>query len=94
MYPCATTKENHMSTSDRVCPKHGDIGALPIHNNCPQCGAQLAMKGTLHVAGESIVHGAAVGFGVGLGLQAAEGIGNAVEGVGNAIGELLSGLSD
>ncbi len=67
-----------MSTSDRECPKHGDIGALPSHNNCPQCGAQLIMKSTLRVAGENVIHGAAVGLGVGLGLEAAEGIGDAL----------------
>ena len=76
-----------MSTSDRVCPTHGDIGALPGYNNCPRCGAQLVMKATFRAASENIVHGAAVGLGVGLGLEAAEGIDN-------VIGELLNGLSD
>jgi hypothetical protein len=58
-----------MSTSDRVCPTHGDIGALPSHTHCPQCGAGLVMKSTLRTAGENIVHGAAIGLGVGFGAE-------------------------
>lgn len=75
-----------MSTSDRQCPTHGDVGALPTHNNCSQCGAPLVMKSTLRVAGENVVHGAAVGLGVGIGLEAARGI---VDGIGDAVGGLF-----
>ena len=59
-----------MSTSDRVCPTHGDIGALPTHNNCPQCGAQLEMKGILRSSAESIIPAAAIGLGLGAGMEA------------------------
>ena len=58
-----------MSTSDRVCPKHGDVGALPNHNNCSQCGAPLEMKGILRSAAESIVPGIVMGAAIGSGLE-------------------------
>ncbi len=87
-----------MSTSDRVCPTHGDVGALPSHNNCPACGAGLVMKSTLRTAGESVVHAAAVGFGLGLGLEAAHGAADAIKGAGENVaegaGDALGGIGD
>ncbi len=67
-----------MSTSDRICPSHGDIGALPNHNNCPQCGAGLVMKSTLRTAGENIVHSAAIGLGLGVGMSIGDHVGDAI----------------
>lgn len=83
-----------MSTSDRVCPTHGDVGALPTHNNCPTCGAGLVMKSTLRVAGENIVHAAAVGFGLGLGVEAAHGVADAVKDAGESAAEGIGGITD
>lgn len=63
-----------MSTSDRVCQVHGDIGATPQTNFCPTCGERLVMKSLLRSAGETVVTGAAVGLGVGIGLEVADSI--------------------
>lgn len=75
-----------MSTSDRVCPTHGDIGALPGHNNCPKCGAGLVMKGTFRTAGENIVHSAAIGLGLGAGMELGRDL---VDGIGDSVSELF-----
>ena len=67
-----------MSTSDRVCPEHGDIGALPSANFCPTCGKGLVMKGIFRSAVETlpaaVVIGAGVGFGSELGRDMANGL--------------------
>lgn len=57
------------STSDRVCPVHGDVGALPNHNNCARCGAPLEMKGILRNAAESVIPGVVMGAALGTGLE-------------------------
>lgn len=76
-----------MSTSDRVCPTHGDVGALPNHNNCPQCGAQLEMKGILRSTAESIIPGVVMGAAIGTGLSLGDHLGD-------AIADGLSGITD
>ena len=73
--------------SDRVCPTHGDIGSLPGWQACPHCGSPLVMKGMVRNAAETILPAAAVGLGVGLGLEAAQGIGN-------MFSDALSGATD
>ena len=75
-----------MGTSDRICPTHKDVGALPHHNNCPQCGKALVMKGTFQTAGENIIHGAALGLGLGAGMELGR---NIVDGVGDVVGGLF-----
>ncbi len=67
-----------MSTSDRVCPKDGDIGATPQTNFCPKCGQALMMKSLLRGAAENAVQAAAIGFGVEAGIEAATSIIDAI----------------
>lgn len=67
-----------MSISDRVCPEHGDIGALPNANFCPQCGKALEMKSVLRASGENVVLGAGLGLGVGLGVNAADALSDGI----------------
>ncbi len=56
------------------------------------------MKSTLRVAGENIVHSAAVGFGLGLGLEAAHVAADAIKGAGEGAAEgaddALGGITD
>jgi hypothetical protein len=67
------------TTADRVCPTHGDVGSLPSHKVCPECGAGLVMKGTLRTAGENIVHSAAIGLGLGVGMELGRDLVNGIE---------------
>jgi membrane protease subunit (stomatin/prohibitin family) len=80
-------KGKKMSTSDRVCPNCGDIGATPQMNFCSGCGKPLEMKGILRSAAESIPGAAAVGLGVGLGLHAADTL---VDDIANAASDLFN----
>lgn len=66
------------TTSDRVCPNHGDIGALPTHNNCMHCGAPLEMKSILRSTAESIVPGVVMGAAIGTGLSLGDHIGDSI----------------
>jgi hypothetical protein len=67
-----------MSTSDRICPKHGDIGALPSYNNCPQCGQQLVMKGVLRSSAEAIIPAVIIGTALGTGLELGQSLGESI----------------
>jgi hypothetical protein len=75
------------TTSDRVCPTHGDISALPHHNFCNQCGSGLVAKGLFRSAGESLIEGAALGAGLGVGLSLGDHLGDAIaDGVSDLLG--------
>lgn len=85
-----------MSISDRVCPEHGDIGALPDDQCCRKCGKALVMKGTLRTAVESLPGSLAVGLGLGAGLEAGKQIVREIAGGDGAGGtaEAASGFLD
>ena len=71
-----------MSISDRVCPEHGDIGALPSDSFCSRCGKKLEMKGILRSSAEAVIPGVVLGAAVGAGVEIGQHIANsAIDGI-------------